>query len=104
MALAGAGYWSSRSLAAPKSPNEKLNIGLIGTGIGAEANIDGVQGENIVAALRRRRRALDAAGEKLSARRTRYNDFRKLLEQDEHRRRGRQHARPHPRLGHARRP
>ncbi len=35
--------------AAVKSPNEKLNIGVIGTANRAAANIDGVRGENIVA-------------------------------------------------------
>ena len=79
-AAIGAGYWSSRAAAAPKSPNEKLNIGLIGTANRAAANIDGVQGENIVAICDIDDHYLDAAAKRFG-KATRYNDFRKLLEQ-----------------------
>ena len=54
-ALAGAGFWlsgNSRSLAddnKSKSPNEKLNLAIIGCGGRAAGNIAGVTSENIVA-------------------------------------------------------
>jgi predicted dehydrogenase len=78
--LMGAGYWTSRSLAALKSPSEKLNIGLIGTAHRAEANIDGVKGENIVAVCDIDDNLLDRAAKQFPQAK-RYNDFRKLLEQ-----------------------
>src|SRR4051812_7299544 len=48
-AAVGLGVWSSRSLAESKSPNEKLNIAMIGTANQARFSIDNVKQENIVA-------------------------------------------------------
>ncbi len=62
------------------SANEKLNIGIIGTAHRAEANIAGVQGENIVALCDIDDRLLGRASERFPKAKT-YNDFRKLLEQ-----------------------
>jgi len=62
------------------SPNEKLNLGVIGTFNRAAADIDGVQGENIVAICDIDSTYLDAAQRRFPMAR-RYTDFRKLLEQ-----------------------
>lgn len=68
-----------RSARASRSANEKLNIGIIGTAHRAEANIDGVQGENIVAVC-------DIDDQLLARAKARfpkaepYTDFRKLIE------------------------
>src|SRR4051794_33445696 len=61
-------------------PNEKLNIGLIGTSGRALANIEGVQGENIVAVCDIDDALLGRAGERFPSAK-KYNDFRKLVEQ-----------------------
>jgi predicted dehydrogenase len=73
------GVWSSRSLAATTSPNEKLNIGVIGTANQARFSINAVKQENIVAAC--------DIDDKLLSKMTHdfpkakpYNDFRKLIE------------------------
>ena len=63
-----------------RAPNEKLNIGIIGTAHRAAANIDGVKGENIVALCDIDDRLLGRAKEQFSGAET-YFDFRKLLEQ-----------------------
>ncbi|MDB6111389.1 MAG: oxidoreductase domain protein, partial [Pedosphaera sp.] len=62
------------------SPNEKLNVGVIGTANRAAADIAGVQGENIVAICDIDSKYLDAAQVKFPQAR-RYTDFRKMLEQ-----------------------
>jgi predicted dehydrogenase len=66
-------------LADAKSPNEKLDIGIIGTANRAAENIEGVEGQNIVAICDIDDSYLAAAAKKL-ARAERYNDFRKLLD------------------------
>src|SRR4051812_10058789 len=48
-AIVAAGYWSERAAAKSKSPNELLNIGVIGSGGRGRADLDGVSTENIVA-------------------------------------------------------
>ncbi len=64
-----------------KSPNEKLNIGIIGVAGRGGANLGGVAGENIVALC-------DIDGQRLVSaaarfpRARQYKDFRKLLDQD----------------------
>lgn len=63
-----------------ESPNEKLNIGVIGTANRAEANIGGVQGENIVAVCDIDDLYLGKASERFPQAKT-YRDYRKLLEQ-----------------------
>lgn len=66
--------------AAPKSANEKLNIGIIGTSGRALGNIDGVKGENIVAVCDIDDLLLGRASDQFSAAKT-YVDFRKMLEE-----------------------
>ncbi len=49
--MAAVGFWVGSQLSAQesKSPNEKLNLGIIGTNHRARANINGVKSENVVA-------------------------------------------------------
>jgi predicted dehydrogenase len=83
-ALAGTamtvGWMPEWAHGATRSPNEKLNIGIIGTAHRAAANIEGVQGENIVALCDIDENYLSRAGERFPQAKT-YHDFRKLLEQ-----------------------
>ncbi|HEV3343768.1 MAG TPA: Gfo/Idh/MocA family oxidoreductase [Pirellulales bacterium] len=79
-ALAGAGYFSSRARAESKSPNEKLNIGMIGTANQARFTIGNVTSENLVALCDIDDHYLGKAGEEFPQAK-RYSDFRKLLEQ-----------------------
>jgi predicted dehydrogenase len=60
-------------------PNEKLNIGIIGTAGRATGNIDGVQGENIVAVCDIDERNLDEAKSRFPKAKG-FEDFRKLIE------------------------
>lgn len=76
----GAGMWLGGERAESKSPNEKLNLGVIGTANRAGANIAGVQGENIAALCDVDETFLGAASVKFPAATT-YHDFRKLLDQ-----------------------
>src|SRR5580658_2901398 len=81
-AAAGAGVW----LAAPYlsfgkiSPNEKLNVAVIGTHNRAAEDVKGVQGENIVAICDIEQQLLDAAQQRFPKAKQ-YLDFRKMLEQ-----------------------
>src|SRR5690348_17877979 len=78
-AFVGAGFFSSRALAEGKSPNEKLNIGMIGTANQARFTIGNVNKENIVALCDIDDNYLGKAGEEFPQAK-KYNDFRKLLE------------------------
>ncbi len=81
--LASAGFFigASSSLGKRKiSPNEKLNIAVLGTANRAGSNIKEIQNENIVALCDIDDNFLDAAMLKFPAAK-RYNDFRKLLDQ-----------------------
>jgi predicted dehydrogenase len=79
-ALAGVGYWSQRAPAQSKSPNELLNIGMIGSGGRGAANLAGVSSEHIVALCDVDENNLgNAAAEHPDART--YVDFRKLLDE-----------------------
>ncbi len=78
----GLGVWSSRSLAESKSPNEKLNIAMIGTHNQARFSIDNVKQENIVALCDIDDKYL-AIGQSDFPRAKTYNDFRKLLDQSD---------------------
>jgi predicted dehydrogenase len=80
IALVSGSWGTRRAFAGPKGANERLNIGIIGTAGRASANIQGVQGENIVALCDIDDRLLGRASERFPGART-YNDFRKLLEQ-----------------------
>jgi predicted dehydrogenase len=83
-ALAGtaapAASWAGgRAARGAQSPNEKLNIGVIGTANRAAENIKGVEGENIVAICDIDDVLLGKAKERFPRAET-YNDFRKMLE------------------------
>jgi len=85
-ALAGVGFWAAgRSVwADSKSPNEKLNIGIIAVAGRGRANTDKVIGENIVALCDIDDRYLSIAGKRFPKAK-RYYDFRKMLEEmDKH--------------------
>ncbi len=62
------------------SPNEKLNLGAIGTANRAGANLQGVASQNIVALCDIDDHFLSAAQKKYPGAKT-FNDFRKLLDQ-----------------------
>jgi predicted dehydrogenase len=68
--------FGSRALA---SPNEKLNIGVIGTSGRALGNIEGVEGENVVAVCDIDERLLGVAKARFP-RAKGFADFRKLIE------------------------
>jgi len=80
--ITAAGFWigSNTAFGKGKSPNEKLNIGVIGTANRAAADIKGVQEENIVALCDIDDTFLAAASKRFPKAKT-CNDFRKLLEQ-----------------------
>ena len=79
--IAGAAFWiGSSAFTRGESPNEKLNIGVIGTANRAGSNIAGVKHHNIVAVCDIDDTFLDAAMKNFPQAK-RYNDFRKLLEQ-----------------------
>ncbi len=75
-----AGLWRwNEAHADSTSPNEKLNIACIGTANRAEADIEGVQGEHIVALCDVDRDYLDRASKDITGVR-RYADYREMLE------------------------
>ncbi len=78
----GAGLVVARSgiLAAGSSPNEKLNIAVIGVGGRGGANLNNVTSENIVALCDLNEKNLAAAARRFPGART-YIDWRKCLEQ-----------------------
>ena len=78
--VAGVGYFTSRAVAAPKSANEKLNVGIIGVGGRGGHNMGMVSGENIVALCDIDDGRVQRAAKKHSKAK-KYHDFRKLLEQ-----------------------
>lgn len=79
--IATASFWiASSSWSRGNSPNEKLNIGVIGTANRAGQDIKGVESQNIVACCDIDDTFLDAALLKYPQAK-RYNDFRKMLEQ-----------------------
>ena len=80
--LSAAGFWIAQSSWAGISPNEKLNIGVIGTGNRAGADLDGVSSENIVALCDIDENFLAKAKLK-HARAATYFDFRKMLERND---------------------
>ena len=81
-AAVGFGVWSSGSLAESKSPNEKLNIGMIGTAHQARFSIDNIKQENIVALCDIDDNYLAKAKQDFPRAKA-YNDFRKLLDQND---------------------
>jgi predicted dehydrogenase len=81
-AAVGLGVWSSRAMAEPKSANEKLNIAMIGTANQARFSINNVRSQNIVALCDIDDNYLGQAKRDFPQAKT-YNDFRKLLEQND---------------------
>jgi len=81
-ALVGAGVWLAgrTASAAPRSPNEKLNIGIVGVNNRGRDNMNSVSSENIVALCDIDDNYLAAAAQKHPQAKT-YNDWRKLLDQ-----------------------
>src|SRR6059058_6534008 len=81
-ATAATGVWLSSvgTRARRLSPNEKLNIGMIGVANRAGDDLKEVSTENIVALCDIDDRYLDAAKQKYPRAKT-YNDFRRLLDQ-----------------------
>jgi len=78
--LSSAGYWlGCQTTARRLSPNEKLNIGVVGVAHRGGANLSGVSGENIVALCDVDDILLRAAAEKFPQAKT-YNDFRRMLD------------------------
>ncbi len=83
--LAGAGFWVFTRegwAQQPKSPNEKLNVGVIGVGGRGEANLNAIAGENVVALCDVDDKALAKAAARFS-KAEKFHDFRKLLERKE---------------------
>ncbi len=82
-AALSAGVWAgslpSPTSAAETSANEKLNIACIGTANRAEADINGVRGENITVLCDIDKNYLDRAKSRFPAART-YADYREMLE------------------------
>ncbi len=78
LAVLSTGVWTGVSRAESKSANEKLNIACVGTANRAAANIQGVQGENIVALVDVDKSFLDRAASRFKSART-YADYREML-------------------------
>lgn len=81
-AVIGAGYWiaGTSSAASSKSPNEKLNIGVIGAGGRGAANTNGCASENIVALCDLNANNLAKAAQKYPKAKQ-FKDWRKMLDQ-----------------------
>jgi len=81
-ALTGAGLWVAGSCATAqnRSPNEKLNMGIIGVHSRGAANMKAVASENIVALCDVDERYLAEAAKRYPKAKT-YIDWRKMLEQ-----------------------
>jgi len=79
--VAGIGFYTSTAVAEEsKSPNEKLNVAIIGVRGRGSANLGGVRSENIVALCDIDDRNLNIVAKKYPAA-TKYYDWRKCLEQ-----------------------
>lgn len=78
-AVLTSGYFSSLPAAESTSPNEKLNIGCIGTAHQARFSIDNVRGENVVALCDIDDNYLGQGAAEFP-RAAKFNDFRQLLE------------------------
>jgi predicted dehydrogenase len=77
--LIATGYWTFPARAVNRSPNEKLNIGIIGVNNRGAANLKGVSGENIVALCDVDDNYLAQAKKHFPKAKT-FNDWRKLNE------------------------
>ncbi len=80
-ATAAVGFHGSLAATESKSPNERLNIGGIGTANRAGADLGGVASQNMVALVDIDAKYLEQAGKRYSAAR-RYRDFRVMLEKE----------------------
>jgi len=80
-AALSSGVWSELAAAESASPNEKLNIGCIGTANRAAGDIDGVQSQNIAALCDVDKNYLDRAAAKFPNART-YADYREMLDKE----------------------
>jgi Zn-dependent alcohol dehydrogenase len=85
LAMSAAGVAAGRALAASdsRSPNEKLNVAVIGCGGRGAGNLAGVAGENIVALCDVDQNRAAAAFAKFP-RAKKYSDFRKMFDQLQH--------------------
>jgi predicted dehydrogenase len=80
-ALATTGFYVAGTAAAQSdSPNEKLNVGIVGVSGRGRANTGGVAGENIAALCDIDERHLETGKKKFPAAKT-YVDWRKMLDQ-----------------------
>lgn len=80
-AAAAVGYWSSSAVAQSKSPNEKLNIGCIGTANQAGFSIQNVKHENIVALCDVDKNYLDQRMNEFKSARG-YRDYREMFDKE----------------------
>src|SRR5689334_16710053 len=85
-AALGVGYWISprcfgqaESTKLPTSPNEKLNLAVVGVARRGAADLEEVQSQNIVALCDVDEKALNGVAPRFP-KAAKYNDFRKLLE------------------------
>lgn len=78
-AAVSAGAWTGVQAQESKSPNQKLNIACIGTANRAAADIQGVQGENIVALVDVDKNYLERKLKEFPNART-YADYREMLD------------------------
>ncbi len=79
-ALAGAGLFVAATDLVARSPNDKLNIAIVGAGGRGGGNIDGVQGENIVALCDVDDNHLNEASGKFPSAQ-KFHDFRRMLDE-----------------------
>lgn len=79
LAAAGASIAAPAIFADSKSPNEKLNIGVVGTANRAAEDIRGVQSQNLVALCDIDNNFLNAAAKEFP-KAEKYNDYRKLID------------------------
>lgn len=75
------GVWSELAAAESVSPNEKLNMGCVGTANRAAADINGVVSENIVALCDVDKNYLDRSKAKFPDART-YADYREMIDKE----------------------
>lgn len=81
VAWIGTGVHSSLPIRPSTSPNEKLNIGIIGCGGRGRANLNGVSGENIYALCDLYDAPIQQAKKRFKDAKV-YHDWRKLIEDD----------------------
>jgi predicted dehydrogenase len=79
-AAAATGYWTERAVAKSISPNEKLNIAVIGCGGRGRGDLEAVSSENIVALADIDEKSLGKAASDFGVDRT-FVDFRKMFDQ-----------------------